>query len=188
MVSCRWRRRLFLDVESSHAAIAPFREIKRPKAHLQPVSPLLFMPAGLAVGFGSKEFAYAPCGAIHPVSGGSPVPLARVRLYSVVAPKLRRRSGEVNDSAYPAAIRRAAFCRVATKATTAPADLPRLGSAQNGPTRTRPPTRTPRRSTVRRCRYLPRRRWRGVVVRDAPRAPAGRLSRRTPGDERGQPV
>ena len=24
------------------------------------------MPTGLADGFGSKEFAYAPCGAIHP--------------------------------------------------------------------------------------------------------------------------
>src|SRR6059058_469161 len=135
------------------------------------------MPTGLAVGFGSKEFAYAPCGAIHPVSGGSPVPLARVRLYSVVAPTLRRPSGEVNDSAYPAAIRRAAFCGLATKATALGGRL----MESPPPTRTRPPTRTPRRSTVRRCPYPPRRRWRGVVVRDAPRAPAGRLSRRTPG-------
>ena len=43
------------------------------------------MPTGLAVGFGSKEFAYPPFGGIHPNYVGSPVLASgEVRLYSVV--------------------------------------------------------------------------------------------------------
>jgi hypothetical protein len=43
------------------------------------------MPAGLADGFGSKEFAYASFDAIHPGTlGPPPRDFSRVRLYSVV--------------------------------------------------------------------------------------------------------
>ena len=47
---------------------------------------LPLMPTGLAVGFGSKEFAYSPLGEIHPgIWVPRPALMSPVRLYSVVS-------------------------------------------------------------------------------------------------------
>jgi hypothetical protein len=77
---------------------------KPPKVNLQRSSLLLVMPTGLAVGFGSKEFAYPPFGGIHPNYVGSPVLASgEVRLYSVVRPAYIARGSRCNIHADSAA-------------------------------------------------------------------------------------